>query len=66
MQLDAEDDGMPFGHQAPPAGIVASPAAPQKTGAVERPTTAESEGSGNVTTVAAAAAAAAATADMEE
>ncbi|KAF2756581.1 Vps5-domain-containing protein [Pseudovirgaria hyperparasitica] len=25
MQLDAEEDGAPFGHPAPPAGIVASP-----------------------------------------
>lgn len=40
MQLDAEDDGSPFGAHAPPAGTVASPG-PLADNA--RPETAESQ-----------------------
>ena len=41
MQLDAEEDGPPFGQQAPPAGVVAS--TPERQSSEhERPTTAES------------------------
>jgi len=36
MQLDAEEDGAPFGHPAPPAGVVAAPAA-KDAASSERP-----------------------------
>lgn len=42
VQLDAEEDGVPFGAPAVPAGIIATPSLSGTTVA-ERPQTAESE-----------------------
>jgi hypothetical protein len=67
MQLDAEEDGAPFGHSSPPAGITTVPPISASTTKQDihsedsdRPATAESTKSDDV------AAAAALTRELEE
>jgi hypothetical protein len=51
MQLDADEDGAPFGAHAPPAGVTASPPAAAKSKASDeedRPLSADSAASDDV------------------